>query len=162
MDDKIIRFIDTQYNELFRIPDGGYVQIEYPDGNTKIRQCHYNDATHTIVGTTLYHIHQIADSLEKAGGTVAPVAKPETVHGYMITDRTYIGDISIVLAHNPSAVQPYVTWQGHRQHEGYDWGHYYSKRMDAERDFFLRADAQRTGAPYEPYRPERQNRDDAR
>ena len=27
MDTKEIRFIDSNYNELFRIPDGGYVYI---------------------------------------------------------------------------------------------------------------------------------------
>lgn len=32
MDNKEIRFIDSHYNELFRIPDGGQIMITTPDG----------------------------------------------------------------------------------------------------------------------------------
>ena len=33
--DNDVRFIDPQYNELFRVPDGGVVQITYPDGHQR-------------------------------------------------------------------------------------------------------------------------------
>ena len=35
---KDIRFIDSHYNDLFRIPDGGHIQIDY--GNeTEVNPC---------------------------------------------------------------------------------------------------------------------------
>ena len=161
MDEKMIRFIDTSYNDLFRVPDGGYVQFDYPTGEIRIRQCHYEDATHLKAGNHLYHFHELATALVRAGGVPTPT-EPEIVHGYMITDIHSLGHKSIVLAHNPNAVSPYVTWQQTKGREGYDLGHYYSHRRDAERDFLLRADAERTGADYTPYMPPQKNRDDAR
>ena len=34
MDNKEIRFVDSHYNELFRIPDGGKIEITYDKGLT--------------------------------------------------------------------------------------------------------------------------------
>lgn len=160
MDEKMIRFIDTGYKELFCIPDGGYIQINN-GGESRIRQCHYNDPTHVKVGSRLYHIHELVLALEHARATIEPVV-PEIIQGYVITDKTTVGDKTIVMAHNPDAVAPHVTWQQLKGREGYDLGHYYKNRNDAETDFFLRADAERTGAPYQPYMPPQKNRDDAR
>ena len=33
-----VRFIDPQYNELFRVPDGSVVQMTYPDGTSVPRR----------------------------------------------------------------------------------------------------------------------------
>lgn len=41
-DGKDIRFIDSRYKDLFRIPDGGCVQIHYPD-ETVIKPCQFID-----------------------------------------------------------------------------------------------------------------------
>ena len=41
-----IRFIDSQYKELFRIPDGGTIQVDYPDRHYAAK-CHYIDDYHT-------------------------------------------------------------------------------------------------------------------
>ena len=49
MSDKTIRFIDSDYKELFRIPDGGSIRIVYPPGDgreTATRQCKFLDETH--------------------------------------------------------------------------------------------------------------------
>jgi len=54
-----------------------------------------------------------------------------------------------VLAHNPDAPSPFVTWQGYRDVPGYDWGHYYSQRSDAHGDLLRRSHAERTGIPYD-------------
>ena len=32
--EKGIRFIDSRYNQLFRIADGGRIKLEYPDGKS--------------------------------------------------------------------------------------------------------------------------------
>lgn len=69
-----IRFIDSHYNEQFRIPDGGTIQVEYPDLVTSIR-CKYLDEYHTCIGAEVYHICQFAEALERNGG----VCRPEPV-----------------------------------------------------------------------------------
>ena len=38
-----IRFIDSQYKELFRIPDGGCVKINLNNGGTLLGKCKYID-----------------------------------------------------------------------------------------------------------------------
>ena len=52
---KDIRFIDSHYKDLFRIPDGGCVQIHYPD-ETVIKPCTFIDEYHTRVGYNVFHI----------------------------------------------------------------------------------------------------------
>ena len=47
-DGKDIRFIDSHYKDLFRIPDGGCVQIHYPD-ETVVKPCKFIDEYHTQV-----------------------------------------------------------------------------------------------------------------
>ena len=39
MDNKEIRFIDSHYNELFRIPDKGVITVTYPDGHKENKLC---------------------------------------------------------------------------------------------------------------------------
>lgn len=69
--DHSIRFITSSYDELFRIPDGGTVKVQYPD-RSFIAKCEYVDDYHTRIGTELFHICQFAEILEKAGATVQP------------------------------------------------------------------------------------------
>jgi hypothetical protein len=76
-----------------------------------------------------------------------------------------VGDKVYVMAHNPDAVQKYVTWQGYEdKSRGYDWGHYWSSRSDAWTDCFRRAESERTGVPYDHTEliRQRQGRSDAR
>ena len=165
MDNKEIRFIDSSYNELFTIPDGGYITINRTDGEQLTRKCKYNDECHLDIGTGVYHICQFAEIMEGNGSTYAPCPEPESVHGYVITDRMPVGDKVFVLAHNPNAVQKYVTWQGYPDKKsGYDWGHYWSKHSDAWTDYQRRANSERTGIPYDHTKAYKQSKshDDAR
>jgi hypothetical protein len=102
--------------------------------------------------------------MERIGSTAEPCPEPEVVHGYLITDRMPVNDKVFVLAHNPDAVQPWVTWQGRNDRPGYDWGHYWSSRADAWSDCYKRADAERTGTVYDHTKRYKlpRNRDDAR
>ncbi len=70
---KGIRFIDTQYNDLFRIPDGGRVAVTDSTGQVHTRGCRYIDDHHMEMGNNLYHIHEFALRMEQNGNTVAPV-----------------------------------------------------------------------------------------
>lgn len=58
--------------------------------------------------------------------------------GYMIIDKTRIGNVEIALAHRPTAVQPYVTWNCRTNTGDYYWGHYFTKEADARNDYAKR------------------------
>lgn len=76
MENKEIRFIDSSYNELFRIPDGGLITIHYLDGHNENRVCRYIDDYHTYINGVCFHICQFAEIMEKNNQTYFP-AEPE-------------------------------------------------------------------------------------
>jgi hypothetical protein len=83
MSDKTIRFVDSGYNELFRIPDGGNIRVIYPpdDGRgTAVRACKFLDETHFEIGKmidgeirgTVYHIDEWAERMAAIGARYEP------------------------------------------------------------------------------------------
>lgn len=46
---KDIRFIDSHYRDLFRIPDGGTIQVHYSDDTVVIKPCKFIDEYHTQI-----------------------------------------------------------------------------------------------------------------
>ena len=73
-DGKDIRFIDSHYKDLFRTPDGGCIQIHYPD-ETVVKPCKFIDEYHTQIGTNVFHICQFAEIMERNGASY--MAEPE-------------------------------------------------------------------------------------
>jgi hypothetical protein len=71
-----IRFITTDYEELFRIPDGGTVLVTFPDRQFA-EKCSYIDDYHMKIGSTIYHICQYAEILKQNGGRCEP--EPEQI-----------------------------------------------------------------------------------
>ncbi len=165
MDEKMIRFIDPEYNTLFTIPDGGAIVVTRPNGEQYIGVCKYIDPTHfEIEGGSCFHIAQFSEIQARNGSTVEPEKEPEIVGGhYRITNRIPVGDKVYVMGHSPTAPQPFATWQAYRDAPGKDYGHYWTKRSDAWSDLLCRADSERTGKPYDhTQRYKQKNRDDAR
>ena len=70
-EDRSIRFINSSYDELFRIPNGGTVEVSFPDRKF-VEKCFYIDDYHMKAGSTVYHICQFAELLEKKGGKCMP------------------------------------------------------------------------------------------
>lgn len=68
-----IRFIDSHYKELFRIPDGERIIVTDRDGKTESYPCRYIDSYHTEVGRNLFHICEFAERMEQNGHTVEPL-----------------------------------------------------------------------------------------
>ena len=67
-----IRFIDSHYNALFKVPDGGNVVITHFDGSVSVRRCTYIDDHHAMIGNSVYHICEFAEIMEANGNTYAP------------------------------------------------------------------------------------------
>ena len=72
MEKKQIRFIDSNYNELFRVKDGESITVTFKDGSISDRECKYIDDYHTKIGYNVYHICEFAELMEKAGGKYRP------------------------------------------------------------------------------------------
>lgn len=75
MEQKEIRFIDSGYNELFRIKDGEYITVTTPNGVTE-RKCKYIDEYHTQIGYNTFHICEFAELMERGGSTYRPKDTP--------------------------------------------------------------------------------------
>lgn len=69
---KEIRFIDSHYQEKFRIPDGGKITITTAWGERHEKLCRYIDEYHTQIGSLIYHICQFAECMERNGSTYEP------------------------------------------------------------------------------------------
>lgn len=88
--DRSIRFITSKYDELFRIPDGGKVKIDYPDWSF-VAPCEYIDDYHTRIGGEIFHICQFAEMLERGNGKVSP--EPEMLKdqaAWQLAHREYL------------------------------------------------------------------------
>lgn len=71
-----IRFIDSRYNERFRLKDGGKIRITWSDGEKEEKICRYIDSTHLEVGSgplNIYHICEFAERIEGGGASIEPV-----------------------------------------------------------------------------------------
>ena len=73
---KNIRFIDSNYNTLFFVPDGGNVVLTYSDGENLTRPCKYMGEYHAQIGNYVYHICEFAEKMERNGTTYAPEKPP--------------------------------------------------------------------------------------
>lgn len=70
--EKGIRFINSGYGDLFRLPDGERIKVTYPDGKTESSVCRYVDETHMVYKSSLYHICEFAELAEGKGWVVEP------------------------------------------------------------------------------------------
>lgn len=61
--------------------------------------------------------------------------------GYAVIDCLRVGEVEIVLAHNPKAVSPYVTWKAyaHSGFQDFNFGNYFSNKQAARADMIARA-----------------------
>ena len=70
-----IRFITPDYEEKFRLPDGGRIRVTDAEGKTRETTCRYLDDYHLeTAGGNIYHIAEYAERLQANGITVEPVS----------------------------------------------------------------------------------------
>ncbi len=72
-----IRFIDSAYNTLFMIPDGGNVVIRGADGTISVKPCLYIDDYHARIGNYVYHMCEFAEVMKRNGCTYEPECPQE-------------------------------------------------------------------------------------
>lgn len=94
--EKGIRFIDSHYKELFRIPDGGKIKIRYSWNEERVRTCRYIDNYHVEIGNNLYHICEFAELVECGGHTCEPFrdSLPEQCHSTYETNVKSVSDFA--------------------------------------------------------------------
>lgn len=77
-----IRFMDQDYNELFRLRDGAKIRVIFPDGETQERVCRYIDPTHFEYGTgalSIFHIMEFSEWMASRNAVVEPVSLDDLV-----------------------------------------------------------------------------------
>lgn len=79
MEQKEIRFIDSRYNELFRIKDGESITVTLSDGAKTDKICKYIDDYHTQIGFNTFHICEFAELMERGGSNYRPKDTPSYI-----------------------------------------------------------------------------------
>lgn len=69
---RVIRFVNSCFKNLFTVKDGESVVMKYPTGEIKIVHCNYIDAYHFECGVTTYHIFQFGEMCAKNHIKVMP------------------------------------------------------------------------------------------
>ena len=71
-DERVFRFIDSEYHTLFTIKDGESIVITRFDGEKMILPCTYIDDSHSCIGGSVYHIREFAEMQERNGNIYVP------------------------------------------------------------------------------------------
>ena len=79
----LIRFIDSDYRELFKIPDGDKIRITYPPGDGREpaeRVCKFQGEHHFhLEKNETLHICQFAEMMERMGARYEPVNQLQNI-----------------------------------------------------------------------------------
>ena len=68
-----IRLINDSYDDIYRIPDGGVIQVDYSDSSSYTARLERLDDYHfNLGGFVPYHICQFAEIMERNGASVYP------------------------------------------------------------------------------------------
>lgn len=67
MENKTVKIIDTGYNVLREVEDGGTVTYQRPDGTKKTVKLKYGDEAHFYLDGNCYHRMQWAEAVKRNG-----------------------------------------------------------------------------------------------
>ena len=112
-----INFINSDYERLFSIPDGGKICITDRNGEKNTYPCRYIDDYHfELNNRSVYHICQFAEMMERVGATYEPMEMcaveltvPKTEEADIRRLRTNNGCIGIFRADFRSSDGRYFT-----------------------------------------------------
>lgn len=93
MENKYIRFIDSQYNTLFYVVNGDSIRIKFEDNVEREYACKYIDETHAFIGNNVFHMCEFAERMERYGRTYEPVKEIGDLEFYQkkFYDRENVG-----------------------------------------------------------------------
>ena len=113
-DERVIRFIDSEYHTLFTIKDGESIVITRFDGEKMILPCTYIDDSHSCIGGSVYHIREFAETQECNGNTYVPSAPKisDEIGTYEIYQIPAIADVDYCF-------RPYAEAKGKLQNADY-------------------------------------------
>ena len=145
---KQIRFIDTDGNTLFLLPDGGSIVITEANGQQFVKVCRYvTDDIAEIGGTKRCHA-TFAEECQHTGDTIAPEAAPEYYQNYRIIRKMPVPGNIIALGHDLNHYWSHVTLERSQVREDYDYSNCFTEGWKAHRDFDRRVlEWQRGRAP---------------
>jgi len=158
---KQIRFIDTDGNTLFLLPDGGSIVMTMRDGEQVIKECRYvsNDVAE-ISGTERY-LSAFAAECQRTGAVFEPEAAPEYYENYRIVRRMPVPGNVIALGRDLNHFWRYVTLERSQVRDGYDYPNYHTEGWKANEDYARRVWEWQHGKPPRPVVPhELMNRGD--
>ena len=93
-DQRVIRFIDSEYHTLFTIKDGESIVITRFDGEKMVFPCKYIDDCHVCIGNSAYHICEFAERMEYGGHTCEPIRENLPERCYSVLPSS--GEIIII------------------------------------------------------------------
>ena len=93
--EKMIRFIDSSYQTLFYVPDGGNVVLTYADGEKATQPCKFLDEYHTQIGHYVFHICQFAELMEHNGTSYMP-EKPMPLPKFCYSTLPATGELILI------------------------------------------------------------------
>ena len=78
-----VRLIDSNYKDLYRIPNGGVIQVDYPDGRSYTARVEHQDEYHFDLGglCNTFHICQFAEVMERNGASYYPEIQTQDEQG---------------------------------------------------------------------------------
>lgn len=119
-DTKTIRFIDSEYNTLFWIPDGANIVLTHSDGEKRTLPCQYIDEAHTKIGSNHFHICEFAERMEQIGTSYVPEKPPA------LPDRCF--------STQPDTGELILIEQGKKGYQVCGWGSAYASENRREAD----------------------------
>ena len=81
-----VRLIDSNYKDLYRVPNGSVIQVDYPDGRSFTTRLEHWDEYHFDVGGLgdMFHICQFAEVMERNGASYYPEIQTQDETGAWI------------------------------------------------------------------------------
>ncbi len=106
-----VRLINSHYDDIYRIPDGGVIQIDFSDGSSFTARVKRLDDYHFDLGGLgdVYHICQFAEIMERNGASAYPEIQTQDDQGAWMVElwfflhdrRTIIYFIIITMQFRP-------------------------------------------------------------
>ena len=78
-----VRLINSHYDDLYRVPNHGVIQVDRSDGSSYTAQVEHMDDYHFDLGEygNVYHICQFGEMMERSGSTAYPEIQTQDEQG---------------------------------------------------------------------------------